>query len=254
MRTDILKRLKFLAYVFFSLGLAVACYLRPSAEDFDRYVYEALIRSARQPIGDIYRIVKHESPRAEASTVLDSPAHLAQLKPLYAIRPLYLQLVSVAAIKLSPQEAINFVSAFSLFLIAILSFVFTRSYLYSALLVATPAVIILGRLGGPDALSSLVVATACVAVLRDRSFAGILLLMVSVWIRTDNVLILLAMLGWMLWKRMIAPQYAAVLAALAIGSVEYINVLSGNYGWLVLMHYSFVGGRYPAEITTGITL
>jgi hypothetical protein len=53
---------------------------------------------------------------------------------------------------------------------------------------------------------------------------------------------------------MIAPQYAAVLAALAIGCVEYINVFSGNYGWQVLIHYSFVGGRYPAEIKTGITL
>lgn len=254
MKTGNLKRVKFVAYVIFSLGLAIVCYLRPSTEDFDRYVYEALIRSTKQPIDDIYRTVKHESPRAEASTVLDSSAHLAQLEPLYAIRPLYLRLVSVVAVKVSPQEAINFVSAFSLFLIAILSYVFTRSYLYSALLVATPVVIILGRLGGPDALSSLVVVTACIAVLRDRLLAGILLLMLSVWIRTDNVLIVLAMLGWMLWKRMIAPQYAAVLAALAIGCVEYINVFSGNYGWQVLMHYSFVGGRYPAEIKTGITL
>lgn len=254
MKTDILNKAKFVAYVFLALGLAVVCYLRPSSDDFDRYVYESLIRSARQPINDIYRIVKHESPRAEASSVLDSPAHLAQLGPLYAIRPLYLRIVGIAALKLSPQQAINFVSAFSLFLIAILSYLFTRSYLYSALLVATPAVIILGRLGSPDALSSLVIVAACVAVLRDRLLAGIVLMMLSVWVRTDNVLMVLAMLGWLVWNHRIAPQYAAALAALAIGSVEYINIFSGNYGWKVLLHYSFVGGRYPAEIKAGITL
>jgi len=253
MKTNSLNRVKFVAYVVFSLSLALICYLRPSSEDFDRYIYETLIRSARQPIDDIYRIVKHESPRAESSTVLDSPAHLAQLEPLYAIRPLYLRLISAVALKLSPQQAINFVSAFSLFWIAILSYVFTRSYLYSALLVASPGVMVLGRLGGPDALSSLTIVAACVAILRNRLLAGIALLMISVWVRTDNVLLVLAMLGWLLWNRKIAPQYALVLAALAAGSVEYINFFSGNYGWKVLMHYSFVGGKYPAEIKTGIT-
>lgn len=57
-----MKSTKFIMYVAFSLGLAAACYLRPSPNDFDRYVYESLIRSAKQPIEDIYRIVKHESP------------------------------------------------------------------------------------------------------------------------------------------------------------------------------------------------
>jgi len=50
----IMKSTKFMMYVAFSLGLAAACYLRPSPNDFDRYVYESLIRSAKQPIEDIY--------------------------------------------------------------------------------------------------------------------------------------------------------------------------------------------------------
>ena len=41
-------------------------------DDFDRYVYEALIRTERQPIRDVYNIVKHENLRAESSSILDS--------------------------------------------------------------------------------------------------------------------------------------------------------------------------------------
>jgi hypothetical protein len=249
-----MKSVKF-AYVVFSLGLAVVCYLRPAPDDFDRYVYEGLIRSAKQPIGEIYRIVKHESPRAEASTVMDSPEHLAQLGPLYAIRPLYLQVTSIITrTGLSPQKSINLVSAASLFLMALLAFAATRSFLYSALLMATPAIVVVGRLGGPDALSSLVVVAGCIAVLRERFLAGILLLMVSIWIRTDNVLIVVAVLAWLVLSRKLSGLHAGVLAMLAVGSVEWINALSGNYGWKVLLHYSFIDGKYPAQITTGISL
>ena len=241
-------------YLVFSLAVAVACYLRPSQDDFDRYVYESLIRSARhQPLEEIYQIVKHESPRAEASSIMDSPSHLAQLEPLYAIRPLYLKLAGFLALRFSPEQSINLISAASMFLIAILCLQYTCSHLYSALLVIASGIIILGRLGTPDALSTLIVALSCVLILKDRLLLGIVLLMVSIWIRTDNVLVALTMLGWLVWNRKLAVGYATVLASLAAGSVEYINWLSGNYGWKVLLHYSFVGGRYPSEITAGIT-
>ena len=119
---------------------------------------------------------------------------------------------------------------------------------------ATPAVVIVGRLGGPDAFSSLVVVAGCMAVLREKLFVGILLLMISIWIRTDNIVIVLVLFGWLVWDRKLSGLYAGVLTALAIGSVEWINTLSGNYGWRVLLHYSFIGGKYPAEIRPGISL
>jgi len=245
-----MKSTKFMMYVAFSLGLAAACYLRPSPDDFDRYVYESLIRSANQPIEDIYRIVKHESPRAEASTVMDSSEHLGELEPLYAIRPIYVQLATlISRAGLSPGKSINLVSAISLFLIALLAYAATQNYLYSTLLMATPAVAIVGRLGGPDALSSLVVVAGCMAVLREKLFVGILLLMISIWIRTDNIVIGLVLFGWLVWNRKLSGLYAGALTALAIGSVEWINTLSGNYGWRVL-----IGGKYPAEIRPGIRL
>ena len=250
-----MKNIKAAAYVAFSLGVALACYLRPAPDDFDRYVYEALLRSADQPIGEIYRVVKHESPRAEASTVMDSPEHLAQLGPLYAIRPLYLQVTGVVIrAGLSPKRAIDLISAGALFIIAMVVWGATGNGFYSAFLMATPTVMMVGRFGGPDALSSLVVVAGCVAVWREKLFAGILLLMISIWIRTDNLLLVLILLAWLAWGRKLGPFQAGALALLAVGSIEWINILSGNYGWRVLLHYSFIGGKYPGEIASGITL
>ncbi len=253
-KKPIFQDAKLLLYVAVVAAISIACYWRPSQDDFDRYVYEALIRSSKQPIGEIYGIVKHESPRAESSSVMDSPDHLAQLEPLYAIRPMYLELTGlVNRLGIPPQKAINSISAASLFLIALLAYAATRNYLYAFLLMASPSVIIVGRLGGPDAVSSMAVAAACVVVLRKKLFAGVLLLMVSVWIRTDNVLIVLVVLGWLAWNQQLKKVHAGVLSLVAVASVEWINTLSGNYGWKVLLHYSFIGGKYPAEIKSGIS-
>jgi len=241
---------KLIVYAAFCLSLAAFCYLRPLHDDFDRYVYEALIRSSNQPIGDIYRIVKHESPRAEASSVMDSPEHLAQLEPLYAIRPLYIQVTSLLSrAGMGPQAAINLVSSTSLMMCAVIIGLATRQYLYSALLMASPGVMTIGRMGTPDALSSLAVLASYVAIDREKLVSGILLLMLSIWIRTDNVLFVVLMLVWLVWKKRIPALHSIVLGLLSVAAVLWINYLSGNYGWKVLFQYSFVGGRYPAEIT-----
>ena len=102
-------------YVIFVAALCWICFIRPVSGDFDRYIYEALVRGRYQDVQKIYPIVKHENPRAEASSVLDSPEHLGQLEPLYAIRPLYLEMIEVVAGAESIQRAINFVSVLSLF-------------------------------------------------------------------------------------------------------------------------------------------
>jgi len=84
----LLRFLKFAVCVLFLVGLAYVCYRRPVPDDFDRYIYEAIVRGKSQPLEVVYDTVKHENPRAEESSVLDSPQHLRELEPLYAIRPL----------------------------------------------------------------------------------------------------------------------------------------------------------------------
>ena len=48
--------------------------------------------------------------------------------------------------------------------------------------------------------------------------------------------------------------YASLLASLALASVTFIDHYAGNYGYLVLFRYSFIAGKYPAEIAGGVTV
>ena len=237
-----------LLYFAFILCVSCACYLQPVPDNFDRYIYEALIRGRTQSIEAIYPIVKHESPRSEASSVLDSPQHLGQLEPLYAIRPLYIGAISILSHRLAPQRSITLVSALSLFLIAALLLIWTHNPLYSALLLLTPALLTLGRMGTPDAFSTLFVVAGFWLLTKNLIPPAIFMLLISVWIRTDNVLAVVAVLMWLAWTKRLSPLQAGGLIALAVACVVFINHSAGNYGYLVLFRYSFIAGEYPAAI------
>ena len=241
-------------YMGFLLCVGVVCLLRPVPDDFDRYIYEAIVRGRTQSLQAIYPIVKHSNPRAEASSVLDSPEHMGQLEPLYAIRPVYIWAIELLARTGLPiQKAINGVSAMSLVGIGLLLFGCTRAPLPCALIMASPAIVLLGRMGTPDALSALFILSSAWALSERKDLLGLLLLMTSVWVRTDNVLLVLILLAWLGFEGRLRFLHAGVLAALALCSVLFINHYSGNYGWSILFHYSFIGGRSPAEVPTHVT-
>ena len=80
------------------------------------------------------------------------------------------------------------------------------------------------------------------------------LLFVSLGVRTDNLLILLAVVAWLAWEKKLSRAVAGGLAAAAIGIVLGINHWAGNYGWIVLFRFSFISGRYPAQIPHVLTL
>jgi hypothetical protein len=242
-------------YIIFLIGLGTICFFRQLPGDFDRYIYEAIVRNRTQSLQVVYPIVKHSNPRAEASSVLDSPEHLGQLEPLYAIRPVYIWAIEgVAGTGLGIQKAISLVSALSLVGIGLVLFVWTRAILPSALIMASPAIVVLGRAGTPDALSALFILSSAWALIQERLLPGLLLLLGSIWVRTDNVLLVLVVLAWLAWGSKIHKWQAGVLAALALFSVFFINHFSGNYGWSVLFHYSFIGGKSPAEVSSHLSL
>lgn len=138
--------------ILFLAGLAFACYRRP-IDNLDRCIYESAVRGKSQSVQVVYPIVKHESPRAEESSILDSPQHLLELEPMYTIRPIYLVVIRVVSSVFLMQSAIRFISATALFGIGIIVLVWTKRPLLSCLLVAASPVVSLGRLGGPDALA-----------------------------------------------------------------------------------------------------
>lgn len=252
---DLLSRIQYALYVLFLSGLCLVCQRRPIADDFDRYVYEAIVRGRTQSIEEVYNVVKHESPRAEASAVLDSPQHLKELEPLYAIRPLYIELVALLSAVFSVQNAINFVSAASLFGIGIIVLCWTRKPFLSALLMTAYPVLVLGRAGTPDALAAFL-AIFGLWLIQDRKspILALVVLFISLGVRTDNLLLLLGVLAWLVWEERIASYYAGLLAVLAVLVVLGINRWAGNYGWIVLFRYSFVSGRYPALVPHTLTL
>jgi hypothetical protein len=235
-------------YVAFATSLSWLCFLRP-ADNLDRFIYEALVRGNDQPVETVYPIVKHESPRAEASSVLDSAVHLGQLQPLYAIKPVYVEAISIFSKTGIPlQKSISLISALSLLGIAAILLVWTKRPLYCALLISTPGVLSSARLGTPDALSALITVGAFLALVRNSLFWALLLLLISVWVRTDNLLVAIFATGWLLWERRLTSIQGGIVVATALGSVLMMNHLAGNYSWAILFRYSFIGGRSPAEI------
>jgi hypothetical protein len=236
-------------YLGFIAVISSACFRHPVADDFDRYIYEALVRGKYEPVEVVYPIVKHSNKRAEESSILDSPTHLGQLEPLYAIKPLYVKAIEATAFTGLPiQRRINLISALSLFGIGIIVLAWTGKPGYSAVLLASSVIMVVFRMGTPDGFSTLIVVAALLAISRSRLLIGILLLLISVWIRTDNLLLVIAVLGYLLWQKRITLVDAGVMGAISAGSVSLINHFSGNYSWPVLFQFSFLDGRSPAEI------
>lgn len=242
-------------YLGFIAGVSWACFRHPVADDFDRYIYEALVRGKYETLEVVYPTVKHSSKRAEESSVLDSPTHLGQLEPLYAIKPLYVKAIEATSFTRLPiQGRISLISAVSLFGIGIVVLGWTGKPGYSALLLATSAIVVVGRMGTPDGLSAFVVLAGLWAISRNRLLIGVLLLLVSIWIRTDNLLLVVAVLGYLLWQKRMTLVDAGVISTLSVGSVVLINHFSGNYSWRVLFQFSFIAGRSPAEIDPRFSL
>ena len=242
------RPVKFSLCLVFLLGLSFVCYSRPLPDDFDRYIYEAIVRGRTQAIAEVYSFVKHESPRAEASAILDSPQHLRELEPLYAIRPLYIEMIYWLSAVLPIQKAINLISAASLFGIGVVVLLWTKHPVLSALLMAAYPVLSLGRLGTPDALAGLLAICALWLVQQsNRVFLALCILFLSLGVRTDNLVLLLVVLGWLVLEKRIALYSGLVLAAVALALVLGINYWAGSYGWVVLFRYSFISGRYPAQ-------
>jgi hypothetical protein len=251
----LLRCIKFALCILFLFATCFVCYRHPVQDDFDRYIYEAIVRGKSQPLEAVYSLVKHENPRTEESSVLDNPEHLRELEPLYAVRPLYLKAISAVSAILPIQNAITFISAASLFGIGIVTLFWTKKPLLSALLIASYPIVTLGRVGTPDALAALLAILGLWLLDREtHPVFGLSVLFLSLGVRTDNILLLLAVLLWLVWKKEVAAYVAVVLAALAVAVVLEINRWAGNYGWIVLFRFSFIGGRYPAQLPHTLTL
>ncbi|HEY3972405.1 MAG TPA: hypothetical protein VGM18_05330 [Candidatus Sulfotelmatobacter sp.] len=224
-------------------------------------VYSELRRSV--PRGALEQLLGNEAgappdqnrSRQERAT---NPYGFAEFLPLFAIRPLYnqtLYFVSKTGIGLVRSGIL--ISVGSYFLLGVLLFAWVRDYttpllslLICLLSMMSPPLTALGRDTTSDALASLVAFAALYLLFEKRLLLpGIVLLLSSIYFRTDFIVLAgpAILICWL--ERRIQFWQAAVLSILAVASVLCIDHFAGDYGIKMLYYRNFVGTPVaPAEM------
>lgn len=221
-------------------------------------IHQTVYQEAKNKIPEpIYKHLTGDDssePASESNSFREratNPYRFAEFLPCFAIRPVFNQLVYILHyyFGLGLVKATVLIPVISYFLMGIVIFVWTCRYvpvpwasLICTLTVLSPPVWELARSTTPDALSSLVVLSSMFLLFEKRRFLlGIILLMSSVYIRTDDALLVIFTLAYLYAAGFgFRKPETVTLAALTILSVSLINHFSGDYGPKVLYYRSFV--------------
>lgn len=221
--------------------------------------YAALRREL--PEDDYQEIVSGSAFRRD---VAGNPDHFSQQLRFYQIRPLYIRLLAFfRTAGLGYVQATRLLSALAFLLLGLVLLRWARRYIGEwraaigvPLLLITPAIFTGARTGSPDALSALVVTLGTYWLFeRKRLLLGASLLLISLFLRSDNVIFVFFLLAWMALakNRPLRPMLAGVLAVLSLAIVVAINRVEHGYGWQVLMQNTSSPIVNPAEVTPTFT-
>ena len=187
----------------------------------------------------------------------------AQFLPFFAIRPLYnLTLWQLSHTRLGLLRSAVFISAASYFLVGLLLISWTQKYanepisvVLALVTVLTPPITMLGRKATSDALATLVAFTALYLLFETPAItAGLVVLLASIYFRTDFVALAgpALVVSWL--KGKIQLWHGVVLSILAVGSALAINHFAGDYGIAMLYYRNFVGTPIaPGEMTVHLS-
>jgi hypothetical protein len=168
--------------------------------------------------------------------------------PYRSIRPGYITILRwVHLLGFSLVDSIRLVSAVSYFSLGLVVFLWLKRYVTALHSVAGAMFVMLsapmfelGRSATPDALSAFMLLSAMLLMFEtDHLTLGLGLLLSSLYIRTDNVIFGLALLGLLVLTQRLQWWKAAVLAGSGVVTVLMINRLAGNYGWAALIHATY---------------
>jgi len=179
-----------------------------------------------------------------------NPGVFAEFLPFFAIRPLYNQslwLLSKGGLSLLRSAIL--LSVASYFAIGIILLVWIKPYAgvafgaaLSFLLMISPPLTEIGRDLTSDGLSTLVAFAALFLIFEKRRLAaGLVLLLASIFFRTDFIVLAGPVLLACWWEKRLALLQAGVLLVLALASVLVINHFAGDYGIKMLYYRNFVG-------------
>jgi hypothetical protein len=190
-----------------------------------------------------------------------NPYHFAEFLPCFAVRPAFNELVYLLHYKLGMGllrapiliSAVSYLAMGWIVLTWMLRYVAAPwAQLLSLLLMLTPGIWDLARWPQPDALCCMISFMALYFILEKNWItAGLTILLASVYVRTDNVLLVLTVLAYLsILKHIIGKSKAAIMAGVAIGSVFLINHFAGDYGARMLYYRAFLGVPLaPGEMT-----
>ena len=255
-----------------AIGLTVSIALFMPILNWDLLAYVGVVKSwglhsapaiQAAAYGDVHRFaVTHGLPRAwddlispanpYRSRVATNPVAFMRQLPFYRIRPLYLLLLwLVSRFTATVSAAAVTVSAMSLLFSALVLSVFAGRRLGSvaaavwpAMFCLTPVVMEAARLQTPDALATFMVVTAGVLFLGGRELVAALVLLIAVLIRTDLMLLAVALgvvsAAFDRWAgRKLRGTTLCVLLGAALLEVAVTRWWHG-YGYLTLLKFTFV--------------
>jgi len=138
--------------------------------------------------------------------------------PDFAIKPLYvLALEVVHKLGISVIDTTRAVSALFYFGIAVLLWIFTRSWLVLIVMIF-PETIVLGQTNDPDGMSCFFMLLGLWMVFVKRKDMGLLPLLLAIWVRPENLLLSVLVILALLVKGRLDWMKAAVLLVVSVGS------------------------------------
>lgn len=207
--------------------------------------YREILRDA--PVIVIPHILGTDGEAKTAAARQDrhaNPYHFVEALPYFSVKPLYIELISILyglGIRMVP--AIVLASVVPAFGVTLLMCGWALRLQASVFLLCgfllVPEIRVLGQSQGPDALSTFALLGSFMFIFAGgRLSPGIALLLISIWIRPDNVIVALLVIAYLGLRAQLPPWAAAVFAVIAFASPMVINHY-GGYGWKALYSHTF---------------
>jgi hypothetical protein len=220
---------------------------------------------ARATLPDSVYSLLATSDAYRATVAADTQSFREQL-PFYTVKPAYPALIAVFESQgINGIQASVLISRLSVALLSVVCCIWLTYYfrtlpaaVLACLLVSTPYVFGLCRYSTPDALSSLMILTASLALANQRRFSAVAIaaLAMAVLCRPDSIVF--TVVASAVWSILYPEQRirAAVAIALGVGIYAIETRLAGSYGWLTLTAQSFgeLPNPYPASHPGSMTL
>ena len=235
-----------------AVAVAIRAYQIP-LPTFDRLLYAATVAHLHtsDPVLIAQEAVqsagKTDYPHTPFSDqLLAQPTLIVEQIPFYVNRPLYIYALSIVGLRsVSPLSYLGVVLILTLW---------TRSPWWVIPIAVLPDLVEVAREITPDALAAFVVLSALLLLKRNYMGTVLVILLLSLGIRPDNLFFLLPVLGVLVWRKKLDWRLAVGCAVLGAVGAAIVAQLKHSYGWVVLMRHSFSGGLvHPAMAGASIS-